>query len=154
MWYNRSMNKGPKAKPLIERFESHVNKTDTCWLWQGHITPKGYGYLPMKHNDGVWRPTLAHRIAYQIYKGDIPEGMTIDHLCRTRNCVNPAHLEAVTQSVNLHRGDTLQAQNSAKTHCPKGHPYDEQNTWISRFGKRSCRVCNRERATLRRARLS
>src|SRR5688500_12459342 len=120
--------KGPKPRDLRERFESKMLKTEACWLWQGPINRKGYGTFQIKTPLGNWQPEYAHRVAYGLYKGPIPFGLSIDHLCSNRSCVNPEHLEAVTQQVNLLRGKTLQARNLAKTHCPKGHPYDEANT--------------------------
>lgn len=89
---------------------------------------------------------LAHRFAYEDIVGPILEGLTIDHLCRVRHCVNPAHLEPVTHLENVRRGNGGLNQ-LAKTHCPKGHPYDEENTYRlpSRPSGRYCRACRRER---------
>jgi hypothetical protein len=79
----------------------------------------------------------------------VPKGLTIDHLCRNRACVNPAHMEVVTNRVNIMRGDTPAARNAARTHCAHGHPFDESNTY-HRAGKkgqagRDCRACIRQR---------
>lgn len=104
-----------------------------CWLWQGCVTTaNGYGRF------GPWKGKVhwAHRVAYELAKGPIPKGLTIDHLCRTRRCVNPAHLEAVTASVNVRRGGC-----SLLTHCKHGHPFDEANTY-RRGGTRCCRACH------------
>lgn len=120
------------------RFFAKVNKTDTCWLWTGHVSVHGYGKF--------WADGLnlgAHRWSYQYHVGPIPEGLHLDHLCRVRNCVNPAHLEPVTCQENLRRGETLNAANLRKTHCPKGHPYDAENTYRYSDGRRACKECNR-----------
>jgi hypothetical protein len=77
------------------------------------------------------------------YVGKIPEGLQIDHLCRVRECANPAHLEAVTCRENLLRGDTVTAHNANKTHCVNGHEYTPENTAITRDGCRRCRICHR-----------
>ena len=131
------------------RFWAKVDKQDNgCWHWLGHLNPGGYGMfweVPRKH--------YAHRWSYEEFVGPIPEGLHIDHLCRVRHCVNPEHLEPVTCRVNLLRGETVTASHAAKTHCPRGHCYDEKNTWHHR-GERHCRACNREKQAERRARLA
>ncbi|MBO0885095.1 MAG: HNH endonuclease [Mycobacterium sp.] len=86
----------------------------------------------------------AHRIAYTWLVGPIPEGFDLDHLCRVRSCVNPAHLEPVPRRTNLLRGRTIPAANAAKTHCPHGHPYDDTNTVRNKTG-RLCLACRRAR---------
>lgn len=137
---------GPKPKPILERFWAKVEKIDSCWLWRGYINPKGYGRL-----SSVGRCDYAHRLAYELLVGPIPEGLQLDHLCRNRACVNPEHLEPVTNLVNSHRG-LGGRHNLIKTHCPKGHPYDEENTFIlNERGWRSCRTCARERGRAKAA---
>ena len=125
-----------------ERFLRLVEKTDTCWLWLGskiQSTPTAdfYGRCKMP---GTKKTTGAHRVAYTLWKGQIPEGLTIDHMCRNTLCVNPAHLRAVTHRVNILASDNPPAKNARKTHCPKGHEYDEENTRFFR-GYRYCRTC-------------
>jgi hypothetical protein len=88
---------------------------------------------------------LAHRVSYEIYKGAIPDGMQVDHLCRVRSCVNPDHLEAVPQATNLERGEGFVGQNVRKTHCPRGHQYDSTYTRPSGKTERICTTCRRER---------
>ncbi len=92
----------------------------------------------------------AHRAAYELYVGPIPEGLTIDHLCRNTLCVNPAHLEAVTMRENILRGTGPSAQAARKTHCLRGHPFDDGNTLFRATGKRVCRACQRVHREKRR----
>lgn len=125
---------GCEAEQPPERFWSKVDKTDSCWLWTGATAGAGYGQL--------WvggRRVYVHRFAYEQFVGPIPEGFQIDHLCRIHNCVNPAHLEAVTQRENVLRGVAPPAVNAQKTHCPQGHAYDAKNV----RGDRICRPCHR-----------
>ncbi len=121
---------------LIARFESRVLRSKGCWEWNGAHNGVGYS----ETWNGI-RPVLAHRVAYEIYKGPIPAGLTLDHLCRNPGCVNPGHLEAVTHRENMLRGNTIGARNAAKTHCIRGHPFDVENTYINKTGQRVCRAC-------------
>lgn len=109
-----------------------------CWVWIGDATPRGYGRF-MNQNGKVVR---AHRVFYELLRGPIPDGLSIDHLCRVTSCVNPDHLEAVTNKENVLRGIGPTARNAKKTHCPLGHEYDAANT---RHDKKSrfCRECKR-----------
>lgn len=111
----------------------------------------GYGYVRI---EGELRP--AHRVAYELLIGLIPDGLFIDHVreqgCAHRNCVNPAHLEPVTNAVNILRGDSLPAQNARLTRCKYGHEYTPENTYIYRGTWRRCRACNREAQRRRYAR--
>lgn len=121
----------------MERFirYSEVDGETGCWLWVGGLDTDGYGIFSV---DGTSRG--AHRWSYEHHIGSIPEGLVLDHLCRTRRCVNPIHLEPVTHQTNILRGEGRAAANALKTQCPQGHPYDEINTNFYE-GRRYCRMC-------------
>jgi hypothetical protein len=110
-----------------------------CWLWTGWIGDQGYGLIDDRAYSG--HVLRAHRVAYEMRIGPIPEGFQLDHLCRVRHCVRPDHLEVVTNRENTVRG----AHGSLVTHCPAGHDYDQVNTYIDPEGHRRCRACHRER---------
>lgn len=119
---------------VSERFEKHYvpEPNSGCFIWIGWVKPHGYGLFGKR---------LAHRVSYECAKGAIPEGLVIDHLCRNRCCVNPTHLEAVTQKVNTLRGVGPTAKNAVKTHCKHGHEFTPQNTIIRNGGERRCQRC-------------
>lgn len=124
--------------PAIQRFWWRVRKERFgCWLWVGGISNKGYGVISVNG-----RGMGAHVFSYLIHGGQIPPGYALDHLCRTRSCVNPKHLEPVTLGENVLRGVSFTAENARKTHCPRGHAYSEGNTAIY-GGSRVCRECSR-----------
>lgn len=130
---------------LDERFWSKVDAAGDCWNWMGW-RHAGYGGY---YRDG--RDHRAHRVAYEILVGPIPADLTLDHLCRNRACVNPDHLEPVTQGVNSLRGYGPAAQAARQEDCVNGHPFNGENLRIASDGKRRCRACNRARARQRRA---
>lgn len=137
----------PNVARAEVRFWPKVNKTPACWLWTAGTDAAGYGRFKV---DGV--AAVAHRYAYELLCGPIPDGLQIDHLCRVRHCVNPAHMEPVTLVENVRRGDSFSAQNAAKTYCANGHPYDEANTYMRPDGGRGCRSCRREAKRVSHAR--
>lgn len=114
------------------RFWAKVERGDDCWLWAGAKTNDGYGRVRIEN-----RNLLPHRVSYEWAMGPIPDGLEVDHLCRNKACVNPAHLEPVTRHENQRR------RAAVITHCPAGHEYDSRNTYVSPSGHRFCRACNR-----------
>lgn len=126
-------------KTTAERFWAKVNggDVDTCWEWTGSVTSRGYGSFWV---NGKAAP--AHLWAYESLQCAVPAGLRLDHLCRNRPCVNPWHLEPVTNRVNILRGFSPSARNALATHCPQGHAYDQDNTY-DRRGRRNCRSCRR-----------
>lgn len=133
---------------IEERFLTKIAKGD-CWEWLAYCDAYGYGrFTPRKG-----KTVLAHRFSYEMHIGAIPEGLTIDHLCRNRACVNPDHLEPVTIRENVMRGDTIMARHAAKTHCKHGHEFTPENTYIRPgTGHRDCKTCQADRARARKAR--
>lgn len=116
-----------------------------CWIFDGAHHTQGYRTINLGGH-----PKYAHRIAHELWIGPIPTGHQIDHLCRERACFNPAHLEAVTQAVNLARGLSPTAINGRKTHCSHGHEFNAENTYIRKdTGGRVCRPCARRRRQMR-----
>ena len=129
------------------RFWEKVQATGFCWEWAAAKT-SGYGVC--WNGSKIYR---AHRWAYEHLVGPIPAGMYVDHLCRNRSCVNPDHMELVTNAENIRRGQAGRltgAKNRAKTECPQGHPYNADNTYVNPQGERSCRECARRRSSRRR----
>lgn len=138
-----------------DRLMSSIRVTAAgCWQWTGFVTKHGYGRTYFRGN----RSTPAHQAFYMLLVGPIPKGRVLDHACHTndttcpggptclhRRCVNPAHLEPVTGEENSSRGVT-----GRRTHCPKGHAYDGENTLVS-SGRRYCRACQRAHSVVQTA---
>lgn len=114
-----------------------------CWIWMGAECAGGYTQV---QRNGVRK--MSHRYIYEKIIGDIQEGMTLDHLCKVRCCVNPEHLEPVTLSDNVNRGNSF---HRSKTHCKNGHEFTRLNTYITKKGYRHCRECHRIAEAKRRA---
>jgi hypothetical protein len=133
----------------IGTFLKHLNRLgqDECWLWGGHVSKDGYG-----RTKALGVSKSAHRIAYKIFKGPVPDGLTLDHLCGNPRCCNPGHLEAVPHRVNVLRSLTSpSAVNARKTHCKNGHEFTSGNTSVFN-GMRRCRACLRAKAEQARRR--
>jgi hypothetical protein len=141
-------------KPVAELFWAKVDRCgpQECWPWLAAHTDDGYGRFAFgpraaRHKVG------AHRFAYELLVGPIPEGLQLDHLCHNRRCCNVAHLEPVDGKTNVNRG---RHANAEKTHCPAGHPYNQGNTGRRTSGRRWCKTCDqaRSRASHQRRKLA
>lgn len=133
------------------RIARHQVAANGCWVWTGYVDKDGYGVVRDNH-----RANGAHRWFYEHFVGPIPAGLVIDHLCHTRDesceggatcphrrCVNPDHMELVTNAVNVARG---RKPKRTQTHCKNGHEFTTENTYRDRNGHRKCRACNRRAA--------
>lgn len=152
----RDVARNDQRRPLADRFWPKVNKDGPipefrpdlgpCWLWTGSKT-RGYGaiYGGSQTEAGRNLPIAAHRIAYELCVAPIADGLTIDHLCRVPACVNPLHLEAVTQAENILRSEGMSARNARATHCQRGHLKTEATTYRYPDGRTECAPCRRLR---------
>lgn len=124
--------------PISERLDRLSTVDDNgCWIWDGY-KQNGYGYIKVNG-----RSRRAHRVSYELHVGPIPEGLVLDHLCRVPCCVNPDHLEAVTQHLNLLRSPITV---NGRQECHQGHPLSGPNLYVTPSGCRQCRQCKRRRA--------
>lgn len=132
--------RGDKLKvPIEDRLAPFRDKPGECWVLAKK--PERNGYVKVTCTvGGVFKRRYFHRAAYEFLVGPIPRGLTLDHLCRNRACGNPAHLEVVSRSENVIRGESPPARNRRKATCPRGHPYDSVNT----YGVRICGVCRQK----------
>lgn len=133
-------------KSSVFRFLNNIDRTENCWNWNGYIDPNGYGRIGIAAGKTIG----AHVFSYNFYKGIIPDGLHLDHLCRNRKCVNPNHLEPVTSTENILRGECPAAQNKRKIYCIRGHKLTQDNLYITRRKNRkdisrTCKICQRNR---------
>jgi len=120
----------------------HVNPETNCWEWtKSKFSSTGYGRISVRV-----KSRCAHVISYKLFIGEIPKGLELDHLCRVRHCVNPAHLEPVTRKENMIRGKNPASQNYHKTACIRGHAFSKENLIIDSKGYRQCRTCRLQNA--------
>lgn len=131
---------------VASRLLQHVRESGDCWLWTGAVNCEGYARIRVLGDSSKW---AIHRASYEAFVGPIPDGLTIDHLCRNPGCINPAHLEAVTMEENIRRGHGIGMRNASKTSCHRGHPYTESSCRPEQRGQgklgRRCVICRRER---------
>jgi hypothetical protein len=134
---DKSAQTGRNPKDTWERFCSHTipEPNSGCWIWLSRVDKDGYGGFQVSKKIGKVR---AHRFSYEYTHGPILENLVIDHLCTIECCVNPDHLEAVTQATNIAR---CASHVGKRTHCPSGHPYVGDNLIVNAEGRRCCRTC-------------
>lgn len=145
------MPKKGERKPLVERLMGKVRHDDSgCWTWTGATTRNGYGKIGCG-STGQDPMRYVHRLSYELNIGPIPAGLVIDHLCRNRLCVNPAHLEAVTIGENVLRGEGITATHARRTSCQRGHPFSGDNLKIEGDGGRRCLACQKANRLAKRA---
>lgn len=145
-----------KVETIADRFWPKVNKAGPvpanrpdlgeCWEWTGAQQSNGYGYFYAVRTRAHSDRRLAHRMAWELSGGNLTAGLVLDHLCRNRLCVNPAHLELTTDQINIRRGESPAARRARQTHCKRGHELSAENVYVDPLGRRICKPCRRSRA--------
>lgn len=130
-----------RAKTPVQRLAQYTNVGDGCWTWTGPHTPRGYGMVGSGN-----QKEYAHRLSYQLFVGEIPEGFEVCHHCDDPSCVNPGHLFVGTRADNMQDAKRKgrvrnKCWRPGDTQCQRGHPWDERNTYVSPRGVRYCRKC-------------
>lgn len=150
-WIHAKTAKTKRWPPMsdaqyIERYKSRCQVDQNgCWLFHGFIHPTGYALTSYRG-----KQTRAHRAMYMAAKGPIPDGMHVCHTCDVRHCINPDHLWIGTRSDNMRDMHAkYRGPQQTKTHCPRGHPYDEENTYLTPEGFRNCKMCSRIRQRMK-----
>lgn len=141
-------------RKYIVAAESHPTLGTPCWLWTGNMQVQGYGCFGTHKERSRWKRAAAHKVLWEHVNGPVPEGLELDHLCRVRRCVRPDHLEAVTHTENVRRGEAGLHNPPPPTHCPKGHLFNGANTYTvkdPRGHHRRCKRCHADRAKMARA---
>lgn len=131
--------RGAIQRSFLERLSDKFTVGDGCWEWTGSLNDAGYGQI---YSNKTRKPERGHRMLYELLVGPIPDGLTLDHLCRNRKCVRPDHLEPVTRGENVRRG----AADRLTDICRNGHERTQENTYITPAGVRQCRTCKAQRA--------
>jgi hypothetical protein len=138
------------SKPFEERFWKFVMPVPFagCWIWLGYVDKAGYGRISIPYKNKNYKQphkaALAHKAAYEHFVGLVPEGLELDHKCRTKCCVNPDHLEPVTRKENIRRGDVsfvLKKKYMTQAYCIRGHLRAEWCDPPNKWGRRRCRLC-------------
>lgn len=125
---------------LPEKVEARIipEPMSGCWIWTGPLRDSKDGYGGLSHEGKVYR---THKFVFEFFNGPVPQGLCLDHICRNKICCNPEHLEVATWKMNIRRGAGVAPRNLAKTHCPQGHEYTLENTYIW-AEQRFCRTCS------------
>lgn len=149
----------PKARPVLARFLEKIEPVpfSGCWIWMGTAGPGGYGLFAMPRPGGGWRNQLAHRVAYQLFVGEVPDRHDVHHRCDVRSCVNPAHLRALSRADHMRqdgRWGRLATLQNGEGVCRNGHDVGAAGTVKRGGGKRVCRICNSENGKRYRASLA
>lgn len=131
---------GRPVNTVARMLANYVDQTADCWVWKGSIAKNGYGKTAI-----LKKTLLAHRVFYEYFKGPIAAGLQIDHLCRNKRCVNPAHLDAVPPAVNNARSTSPCALNAMKLFCKHGHALSGKNLYKTPDGRRQCVTCQGQR---------
>jgi hypothetical protein len=116
----------------------YIEPNSGCWFWLGALHKDGYAHI----HSGKNRKALGHRLIYKFFGGPLAQDLEADHLCKTRCCVNPMHLEFVPHKTNILRGESPSAKHARKTSCAHGHPLAGENLMIGSRGQRICRICH------------